>query len=82
MTYIEIQGWGDFDVRYTDCIMVSPDFHNFPFLDKEFFELEGINSFKGLDYRKLREHTANYISFLELKGFKKLKMNREILFCD
>ena len=82
MTYIEIQGWGDFDVRYTDCIMASEGFYNFPTLDKEFFELEGITSFKNLDYRKLYEHQKNYIAFLELKGFKKLQMSRTILFCD
>lgn len=80
-TVIEIQAFGDFDIKYTECIMVSDEKHGLKTLLKEFYEIEGITSTHGNDYKKLNAITNNFIAFLQLKGFKKLK-TKEIYFCD
>ena len=80
-TVIEVQAIGDFDIVYTECIMVSSDKHNANELFKEFYELMGIESNEGLSMRYQREMTEDFIAFLELKGFSKLK-TEQIYFCD
>jgi len=80
-TFIEVQGFGDFDVKYTDCIMVHSNKIDENEILKEFYQIQGIESNTGLDYRKLYNVTQDYIAFLELKGFKKLK-TYAVYFCD
>jgi len=71
-TIIEIQAYADFDIPYTKCIMTSDIFYNPTDLLKEFFQIQGITSTDGLDIRELTTITDDYITFLELKQFKKL----------
>ena len=80
-TVIEVQAFGDFDVKYTDCIMIHSDRMDKNEILKEFYQIQGITSNKGLDYRILRTITEDFISFLELKGFKKLE-TQSVYFCD
>lgn len=80
-TFIEVQGFGDFDVKYTDCIMVHSDKIDKNEILKEFYQIQGIISNTGLDYRKLYDITQDFISFLELKGFKRLE-TQSVYFCD
>ena len=80
-TVIEVQAFGDFDVKYTDCIMIHSDRMDKNEILKEFYQIQGITSNKRLDYRILRTITEDFISFLELKGFKKLE-TQSVYFCD
>jgi hypothetical protein len=80
-TFIEVQAFGDFDVKYTDCVMVHSDKMNKNEILKEFYQIQGIASNTGLDYKQLHNITQDFISFLELKGFKKLK-TQSVYFCD
>lgn len=79
-TIIEVQAFGDFDIMYTECVMVSDIKFDINELQKEFCEIENIPSFRGLK-GSLYELTYNFIAFLELKGFKKLQTT-PIYFCD
>lgn len=80
-TIIEVQAFGDFDVKYTDSIMVHDDKLDKEEILKEFCSLKGIESNKGLDYKILNRITEEFVLFLESKGFKKLKTD-PIYFCD
>jgi spore coat polysaccharide biosynthesis protein SpsF (cytidylyltransferase family) len=80
-TAIEVQIFGDFDMKYTECIMVSPEYFNKQDLINEFCELEGITSIKGVAWNKLNHYTQAFIKFLELKGLVKLKTD-EVYFTD
>jgi hypothetical protein len=71
-TAIEIQAFADFDIPYTRCVMTSNNVFNPTDLLNEFFQINGITSTSGLDYRKLTTITDDYIAFLELKDFKML----------
>lgn len=80
-TFIEVQAFGDFDVKYIDCIMVHSDKIDKNGILKEFYCMLGISSNTGLDYETLRTITQDFIAFLELKGFVKLK-TQSVIFCD
>lgn len=80
-TAIEVQAFGDFDVKYTDCVMIHSDKMDKNEILKEFYGIQGITSNKGLDDRKLYDITQDFISFLELKGFKRLE-TQSVYFCD
>lgn len=80
-TFIEVQAFGDFDIKYTDCVMVHCEKIDKNEMLEEFYKVEGITSSNGLDYRKLYNITQDFISFLELKGFKRLE-TQSVYFCD
>lgn len=80
-TIIEVQSFGDFNVKYTDSIMVHDDKLDKEEILKEFCALKGIKSNKGLDYKILNRITEEFVLFLESKGFKRLKTD-PIYFCD
>ena len=80
-TFIEVQAFGDFDIKYTDCVMVHSDKIDKNEILKEFYQVQGIISNTGLDYRQLYNITQDFISFLELKGFKRLE-TQSVYFCD
>ena len=81
MTYIEVQAFGDFDILYTECIMVSKDDISTDNIIKDFLDINGLKSTKGLHLNKLRDYTEDFIAYLELLGFEKLK-TKQIYFCD
>jgi len=80
-TFIEVQSFGDFAVKYTDCVMVHSDKIDKDEILKEFYQARGIASNTGLDYRELGNVTKDFIAFLHSKGFKKLE-TRPVYFCD
>ena len=80
-TVIEVQAFGDFDILYTECIMVSSEKHDTKGIFNEFYKLMGIESNTGLGRLILMDIREDFISFLELKGFSKLK-TEAIYFCD
>ncbi len=80
-TFIEVQVFGDFAVKYTDCVMVHSDKMDKNEILKEFYQIQGITSNTGLDYLELRDITKNFIAFLYFKGFKKLE-TQSVYFCD
>jgi len=80
-TTIEIQKYGDFDMKYTDCIMVSNEKHRQKKLLKEFYDIYNIKSSSGMDSSMLDKLTEDFICFLEMKGFTKLK-TYEVCFSD
>jgi hypothetical protein len=80
-TFIEVQAFGDFGVKYTDCVMVHSDKMDRNEILKEFYQTQGITSNTELDYRQLYNITQDFISFLEIKGFKRLK-TQSVYFCD
>lgn len=80
-TTIEVKAFADFDILYTECVMVHFNKFDTRELFSEFYKLEGITSFNELNYKNKRDVTENFIAFLELKGFQKLK-TIPIYFCD
>lgn len=80
-TIIEVQAFADFDIIYTECVMVHSDKIDKNDIMIEFYQIQGINSNVGLDYNILRTITIDFIAFLELKGFKKLE-TQSVYFCD
>lgn len=50
-TFIEVQAFGDFDIKYTDCVMVHCEKMDKNEILEEFYQVQGITSNKGLDYR-------------------------------
>lgn len=80
-TIIEVQAFGDFDIMYTECVMVSDIKFDINELQKEFCEIENIPSFHDLQRSSFYELTYSFIVFLELKGFKKLQTT-PMYFCD
>jgi hypothetical protein len=80
-TAIEVKAWGDFDILYTVCVMIYSEKVNKDEILKEFYQIQGISSCDGLSYKKLSTITEDFIAFLELKGFKKLRTH-EVYFSD
>jgi len=80
-TIIEVQAFGDFGSLYTECIMTHPKSLDKDEILKEFYQIQGISSYNGLSYEMLRTITEDFISFLTLKGFTKLK-TQPIYFSD
>ena len=72
-TIIEVEAFGDFDVVYTKCIMVSEEKLDTNIIIKEFCEFANIPSIKGLPYNKLNHYTDEFIVYLEMIGFTVLK---------
>lgn len=79
-TVIEVQDFGDFDVKYTNCIMVHSDKIDKNEILKEFYQMQGIVSNIGLKNNQLQNITEDFIQFLELKGFKRLE-TQKVYFC-
>lgn len=80
-TIIELQAFGDFGVKYTDCIMVHSDIIDKSKIMSEFYQIKNIKSNTGLDFITLQTISDDFISFLETKGFVKLN-TQKIYFCD
>lgn len=80
-TIIEVLAWGDFDVQYTEAILVSPDKLDIETLKTEFCTEQGIDSFTGLEYSKLSSLTQSFIKFLKKRGFRDLSTTK-VYFCD
>lgn len=74
-TIIEVKAFGDFDIMFTHSIMVSPEELDVDKLLKEFYDLVGIESNHKVNHVLLYEITEDFVSFLELKGFSRLKTN-------
>lgn len=79
-TFIEVQDFGDFDVKYTNCIMIHSDKVDKDEILKEFYQIQSITSNIGLNNNQLQNITENFIQFLELKGFKRLE-TQKVYFC-
>ena len=76
-TVIEVESYGDYDVRYTKCIMVSPVFRHASSLMKNFCEKNGLPlNGEGLPDNMLEDTTNEYIKYLKKEGFKELKTNK------
>jgi hypothetical protein len=81
-TVIEVQGYTDQPGLFcTDAIMVSSEELDINKIEKEFLNTWGLSSTKGIDISCLNELTTEFIKFLEVKGFSKLK-TKKIYFCD
>lgn len=78
-TKIEVKSLGDFDIPYTEVIMVLKEKIDPEIIIKEFLDMEGIKSTQGIDCRDVRKITEDFIVFLKLKGFSKLN-TYEVLF--
>lgn len=46
-TVIEVKAFADFDVIYTECVMVSSEELNVKDVMSEFYKIQGITSNKG-----------------------------------
>lgn len=80
-TVIEIQSFGDFDIQITKCIMVHHEKMNKNEILDEFYKINNISSNVGLGQDLLKTITNDFIVFLELKGFRKLK-TESVIFSD
>ena len=75
---IEIQKYGDFDMRYTDTIMISDNDHSVKTLKKSFCDQHQID-LSNLPHGKINYYADEFIKFLKERGFKPLK-TKEIIF--
>ena len=80
-TYIEIEGWGDFNVRYTKCIMVADEVRDVRHLINTFCSANGLPGTSGLPSNMLSDTTDAFIKFLKKEGFRELKTNK-VCFSD
>lgn len=80
-TFIEVEAYGDFDVKYTVCIMHNPLTLDVYEIKREFRNLKGLKSFSGLPSVSLASFTDEFIAFLSLKGFSSVKTHK-ISFSD
>jgi hypothetical protein len=80
-TIFEIQSFGDFDIKITECIMVHHEKMDKNEILNEFYKINNITSNIGLNENLLRTITKDFIVFLELKGFRKL-VTESIIFTD
>ncbi len=80
-TVIEVQAFGDFDIKYTDCIMVSEEKKDVKEIIKDFCVFMNIPDIKGLPSNKLYDMTQEFIEYLKMIGFTKLKTT-EVYMCD
>ena len=64
-TAIEVEAWGDFDMRYTKCIMVSPDKRDVKSIVKEFCDINGLPSEGGLPDNMLNDVNDEFIKYLK-----------------
>ncbi len=80
-TFIEIERYGDFDVKYTDCVMVSPIERDVDKIVKDFCEIMGFESTSGLQYSQVYETINAFIDYLGVIGFTKLKTSK-VCFSD
>ncbi len=80
-TIIEVKAFGDFDIMYTDCIMVSTEKMDVKEVIKDFCVFMNIPDIKGLPDNKLYEITQEFIEYLEMIGFNKLKTT-QVYMCD
>lgn len=71
-TVIEIQGWGDFDMRYTEVIMVSEQKLDAKLFIKGYCDLRGLPGLDGLPQNMLRDINEDLIKYLKKNGFKPL----------
>ena len=53
-TFIEVQDFGDFDVKYTNCIMIHSDKVDKDEILKEFYQIQSITSNIGLNNNQLQ----------------------------
>jgi hypothetical protein len=81
-TVIEVKAFGDFDIMYTMCIMVSTEKMIVQDIIKDFCEMMEIPSIKGLPWNtNFYEMTEEFVTYLELRGFSKLQTT-EVYLCD
>ena len=80
-TVIELLGWGDFNVQYTDAILTSHDVLDVDVIKQEYCDQVGIDSFNGLPYNTLNNHMIEFKKFLLDRGFSELK-TKSVYFCD
>lgn len=80
-TFINVKKYGDFDMPYTVCVMMHTEKFNKGDLLSEFYAIEGISSTDGLTEKQLNTVTEDFICFLEMKGFRNMKLNT-VIFSD
>ena len=82
-TTIEVQAYADYDIRYTKCIMVSPDYRDVKDILKTYCTLRGLPNSEGkeLPNNMFDDTTNDFIKYLKKEGFKELK-STEIYFTD
>lgn len=80
-TIIEIEAWGDFQMRYTDCIMASEERLDVKALVRQFCSMEGLPGESGNDSDKLGEINEKFRKFLKKSGFVQLK-TKKVCFSD
>lgn len=80
-TVIELLVWGDFDIKTTDCIMISQFEFDIEDIKNDFCRINNISSFSGLPSNLLSDYNEKFKKFLISLGFKELKTT-PIYFCD
>ena len=53
-TYVEIEAYGDFDVKYTKCVMVADGVRDIDYLTKSFCHKNGLTGTSGLPYNMIQ----------------------------
>lgn len=80
-TSIEVEAFGDFDVSYTDCILVSPDEINVKGFVKNYLSLRGLESESGLPLNMIYDTRKDFIEYAKKNGFFVLK-TKKVCFSD
>ena len=80
-TAIELQAFGDFNIKITYGIFVSEEKFDIEKIKSDFCRINNLGVFNGLSTMDLDKHTEDFVTYLELIGFKELKTNK-VYFCD
>lgn len=80
-TAIAIEAWADFDIRYTDKVMVCEEKRDVNAIVKNYCELRGLPGTSGLPRNMINDTREDFVKFLNKEGFRELKMT-EVCFSD
>lgn len=80
-TAIAIAAYGDFDVKYTDKVMITEEVRDVKSIVKNYCNLRGIPGTSGLPNNMISDVREDFVKFLKKEGFRELKTT-EVCFSD
>lgn len=80
-TLIEVEAYGDFDVKYTKAIMYTPEVRNVDSIVSTYCSLRGLDGTSGLPDNMISDATDDFIKYLKKEGFSEIS-GKKVYFCD
>lgn len=80
-TYIAVEAYGDFNMRYTDSIWHTEEQRDIKAITRAFCSINGLPGTSGLPDNMLRDSTESFKKYLKKEGFKQIKA-KAVCFSD